>query len=823
MDQHKYLKYKIKYLKLKRLRLEQYGGTIPYDSSEWYQISNWSEITPQSKHIQYNGDEQIPPELAFYDSIKSLKFGLNFNNEGKPLTRGLLPVNIETIYFGDSFDNGRKSLTSGLFPDSLKSLSFGDNFNNGNRPIRSHFFPNRLESLTFGDGFNNGNQPLVPGLFPDSLLSLEFGEYFSNGNKPLQPNRFPKNLQSIRFGDSFNNGGLPLKPGLFPDELQSLYMVGIFNNGNKPITDQIFPPKLKSLFIESDFNNGKRPLEFGSFPNSLKYIFLGGSFDNGGHSLKPGIFPDSLESLAFGDYFNNGGQPLIKELFPDKLSTLIFGNSFNNGGQPLIKGLFPDSLEQLGFGNSFTNGDQPIEPGLFPNSLDQLIFGNSFTNGDQPLIPKLFPDRLLSLIFGNGFNNGGQPLIKGLFPNSLEELVFGDGFTNGDQPLEPDLFPDGLNFLIFGDYFNNGGTIFKMGILPLNLNRLKYGHILSDVHKQYVNIDPENWWKLFKKIDDPQLNDLASQLDLDLYNLNYLHQFKLTINTDPMMVSHLIKTNVHHVVNLFDLNELVGLLRKILKITNVGDQERKRLVKQYIKLFPSELAIGLYPSTEIIQHHLETWKQYIPKYHQIIKKPTQIHELHFGSDEFDRIEQQFYNSFAPIDQYIISDFIIMNLYQIHIPSNIHTWTNRTNPTTNVVQVWHGTKQSNLLSILRSGFTPINTPSSQIIPKKTGNMFGSGLYFADNVSKSLYYSDYLREYCSQDDPSAYGWVLLCSLDAGNVYHAKESDVSQTFSLPTGFDSLYADPSDIHSIQRSERMITDSSRVKCDYLLRVVCNI
>ena len=33
----------------------------------------------------------------------------------KPLTRGLLPVNIETIYFGDSFDNGRKSLTSGLF------------------------------------------------------------------------------------------------------------------------------------------------------------------------------------------------------------------------------------------------------------------------------------------------------------------------------------------------------------------------------------------------------------------------------------------------------------------------------------------------------------------------------------------------------------------------------------------------------------------------------------------------------------------------------------------------------------------------------------
>ena len=103
------------------------------------------------------------------------------------------------------------------------------------------------------------------------------------------------------------------------------------------------------------------------------------------------------------------------------------------------------------------------------------------------------------------------------------------------------------------------------------------------------------------------------------------------------------------------------------------------------------------------------------------------------------------------------------------------------------------------------------------------MFGSGLYFADNVSKSLYYSDYLREYCSQDDPSAYGWVLLCSLDAGNVYHAKKVMSVRLYIYQLGLTLYMLIQVIFISIQRSERMITVSSRVKCDYLLRVVCNI
>lgn len=54
---------------------------------------------------------------------------------------------------------------------------------------------------------------------------------------------------------------------------------------------------------------------------------------------------------------------------------------------------------------------------------------------------------------------------------------------------------------------------------------------------------------------------------------------------------------------------------------------------------------------------------------------------------------------------------------------------------NVMQLWHGTRVSNLLSILKSGF--VIPPSNA--PHCTGRMFGNGVYFSDQSTKSLNYS------------------------------------------------------------------------------------
>jgi poly [ADP-ribose] polymerase len=54
---------------------------------------------------------------------------------------------------------------------------------------------------------------------------------------------------------------------------------------------------------------------------------------------------------------------------------------------------------------------------------------------------------------------------------------------------------------------------------------------------------------------------------------------------------------------------------------------------------------------------------------------------------------------------------------------------------NIMELWHGTRVSNLLSILKSGY--VIPPSSASYC--TGRMFGDGVYFSDQATKSLNYS------------------------------------------------------------------------------------
>ncbi|XP_037029162.1 protein mono-ADP-ribosyltransferase PARP3-like [Bradysia coprophila] len=84
-------------------------------------------------------------------------------------------------------------------------------------------------------------------------------------------------------------------------------------------------------------------------------------------------------------------------------------------------------------------------------------------------------------------------------------------------------------------------------------------------------------------------------------------------------------------------------------------------------------------------------------------------------------------------------------------------------------LWHGTKRANIPQILKNGFK---------LPEHAGQMFGSGIYFADRISKSSNYSDVDVTF-----------LLLCEVGLGKVYSCKTSHNSWK-SAPSGFDSVKA---------------------------------
>lgn len=524
---------------------------------------------------------------------------------------------------------------------------------------------------------------------------------------------------------------------------------------------------------------------------------------------------DGLTSIIF-----KINQKLVPGLFPNSLQSITFSNDFDNEDSPLTQDLFPPNLESLTFSQLFTNGGTQLIPGLFPENLKKLEFGEYFENGDIPLSPMIFPSNLESLTFGNWFNNGGQPIKRELFPTKLKILEFGEYFNNGNQPITMRSLPSHLEVLIVNGYFDNGRKKFDNNTFPRTLTRLVVNDRLLKIH----NVNPEdnpNWFHQFRVKDEPQLEDLEIQISQEN---RFIDQFD-NDQSSQFIVDSIIKHNIHSVANLVNIHQLISILKQVLTFDQIGDQNRKRLVRKYIKLVPSEISIGLFPSDDTIMFHLQFWRKILPKFDQSFDQKTHIRSISNDNQTFINIVKMFETSFSDIDIPIQKYFKVKAIFSINIPIQNYLWNQRTRPSKNIRPVWHGTRFENLLSISRSGFTPINTPSYQINPSKSGSMFGSGIYTTDQSSKALYYANNVRSRCdSADNKNRYdGFLLLCDLDVGNAYHATTSDAKPDYSLPDEFDSLYADPAQISSIQRSERVVYDPSRVICRYLLWIVCNI
>jgi poly [ADP-ribose] polymerase len=100
---------------------------------------------------------------------------------------------------------------------------------------------------------------------------------------------------------------------------------------------------------------------------------------------------------------------------------------------------------------------------------------------------------------------------------------------------------------------------------------------------------------------------------------------------------------------------------------------------------------------------------------------------------------------------------------------------------NVQLLWHGTKASNLLAILKGGLKIVNRGASHT----TGRMFGDGLYFTDQSTKAL---NYAGTYWGGRDEKRY-FMLLCDVAMGKAY--TPSDTTRYRSYPArGYDSTFA---------------------------------
>jgi poly [ADP-ribose] polymerase len=149
---------------------------------------------------------------------------------------------------------------------------------------------------------------------------------------------------------------------------------------------------------------------------------------------------------------------------------------------------------------------------------------------------------------------------------------------------------------------------------------------------------------------------------------------------------------------------------------------------------------------------------------------------------------------------------IKTIFDVEIKMMKDSFEKHGSPIGNVMELWHGTRIFNVLSILKGGLH---------IPKRnaanvTGRMFGDGAYFSDISSKSLNYSYGYWDKGKRDNNC---FMMLADVAMGKSYVPAGSYES----LPKkGYDSTFAKPGK-SGIQNNEMIVYNTNQCNITHLI------
>lgn len=146
---------------------------------------------------------------------------------------------------------------------------------------------------------------------------------------------------------------------------------------------------------------------------------------------------------------------------------------------------------------------------------------------------------------------------------------------------------------------------------------------------------------------------------------------------------------------------------------------------------------------------------------------------------FDRINKKFLSTLQ--NMHTSSSLKLKRIFTVEIDHMKKAFDKKSPSVGNIKELWHGTRTSNLLSILKGGLV---IPKSNA-PHVCGRMFGDGIYFSDQSTKSLNYSQGYWSRGSGYDNNCY--MFLADVAMGKEY----IPASSSHNLPKpGYDSTYA---------------------------------
>ena len=399
-----------------------------------------------------------------------------------------------------------------------------------------------------------------------------------------------------------------------------------------------------------------------------------------------------------------------------------------------------------------------------------------------------------------------------------------------------------------GNVYNDGTLIVEWGRVGYQLQRRVY--TLKSLALAQSKLARTRRQKIRKGYTEAQLVNPGKQIEFAVKEseLETIAAKEIEHGKDPrakQLIRYLVAVNIHNITSqtniTYDVNtgnfktplglvtpDAIALARdylaQIMAAAPTNNRQTRSAINNYLRLIPQNLGHKIDYQRFFQPQEIQRQQEILNALAAAVLQPTnpprdcdRVFECSItrvpgstlkGKQIFRQIRKLYestinHNHFSAVHK-------LRRLYEIDISSMDQAFEAKSAEIGNVKLHWHGTRASNLLSILKQGL--IIPPASAT--QCTGRMFGNGIYGSEQSTKAL---NYATNYWNQSgDGNQRVYMLLCEFAMGKEYAFKNS---YRGALPKpGHDSTYVKPGS--NVINQESIVYDPAQVRIKYLCEFV---
>jgi len=365
---------------------------------------------------------------------------------------------------------------------------------------------------------------------------------------------------------------------------------------------------------------------------------------------------------------------------------------------------------------------------------------------------------------------------------------------------------------------------------------------------------PDKLYTEVKVAEGTESSDSSSGKVVNSSSLKSIAQKQIDIK-DPTLkelVDFLVKENVHQIMAasggsitydtstaqfktplgvilpdmVSDARDILDDIADLVVAQSYGSRKFDRLLQDYLRLVPHDVGMSkitpelIFPNDTALQTENNLLDGLTASFNDIQDAATSSKGKKKKVDTpklFDvtldvvrdratvsRIKKYFNDT--KLNMHTSAGYSVKKVYEVKIGAMNSAFEKQGKPIGNIQELWHGTKCSNLLSILKIGLIIPRSSSGHV----TGRMFGDGLYFSDQSTKAL---NYATNFWSRGGSTRRIFMFLADVAMGKSY----TPSGWSHNLPKrGYDSTFA-KAKISSVSNNEMIVYKTSQANLKYLI------